>query len=224
MKRVLLQENSKLLIEISSDLKQYLPLLKKVQNSYESLELLDFNDEVLKEIVLSGTKGIEAKFIENLEIQIKKLEVKNSVFKENLMNGSKPLLLKFTDSVKELKRFRPDTYSRLNYLKLNFISFKNNEFYLSDENKEQILENECRIYLENEKQKDLHENLLNFVEAYSKLSETLNELQFSFSYNQGKGLNAIENTFLEFRDNKYSIVAGSIKYATNFNENRLKYN
>ncbi|SNB15564.1 hypothetical protein KU06112801_470009 [Flavobacterium psychrophilum] len=139
------------------------------------------------------------------------------------MNGSKPLLQDFIDKVSLLKRFRPETYSRNNYLKLNFISFENGTFYLSNENKEQILENECRIYLENEQQKELHENLLNLIDAYSKLSETLNELQFRFHYNHGKGLTAIENVFLKFIDNKFSIVPSSIEYATNFNENSLKY-
>ncbi|MBE7693709.1 hypothetical protein F7652_12275 [Tenacibaculum finnmarkense genomovar finnmarkense] len=95
---------------------------------------------------------------------------------------------------------------------------------MSDENKEQILENECRVYLDNEKEVELHENLKQFIEAYNKVSKNLNELQFSFSYNQGKGIKAIENVFLELKENSFDIVPGSIKFATNYNENRLKFN
>lgn len=223
MKRELLQENRNLFGEICSDLNEYLPLLKQVQNSYENLELGDFSNEILKGLISPGVNGISKRFTEHLEKQIEKLEVTSSVVKENLLNGSKLLLLKFMESVQELKKFRPETYSRNNYLKLNFISFENGTFYLSKENKEQILENDCRIYLENEQQKELYENLLNLIDAYSKLSETLNDLQFRFSYNQGKGLAALENVFLKFHDNEFSIVPSSIKYATNFNENTLKY-
>ncbi|WP_206758557.1 hypothetical protein, partial [Tenacibaculum finnmarkense] len=159
-----------------------------------------------------------------LKKQIEKLEVKSSVLKENLLSGSKPLFQDFSNKVSLLKKFKPDTFSRINYLKLNFISYQNNSFCLSDENKEQILENECRVYLDNEKEVELHENLKQFIEAYNKVSKNLNELQFSFSYNQGKGIKAIENVFLELKENSFDIVPGSIKFATNYNENRLKFN
>ncbi|EKT4509607.1 hypothetical protein AAIP42_001007 [Flavobacterium psychrophilum] len=224
MKRVLLHENSNLLGEISSDLNQYLPLLKEVKMSYENLELGDFTNEIFKELLSTGTNGIDIRFTEHLKKQIEKLEVTSSVLKENLLNGSKTLFQDFANKVSLLKRFKPDTFSRTNYLKLNFISYQNIGFYLSDENKEQILENECRVYLDNEKEVELYENLKQFIEAYNKVSENLNELQFSFSYNQGKGIKAIENVFLELKENSFDIVPGSIKFATNYNENRLKFN
>jgi hypothetical protein len=224
MKRVLLHENSSLLHEISSDLNQFMPLLKEVQNSYESLELGDFTDDILKEVVSTGTKAIELKFTENLKRQIEKLEVTSSVLKENLLSGSKPLFSDFANKVLLLKRFKPETFSRTKHLKLNFISFQNNTFYLSSENKEQILENECRVYLDNEKEAELYENLKQLIEAYNKVNENLEELNFSFSFNQGKGLKAIENVFLEFNKNSFSIVPHSIKFATNYNENRVKFN
>lgn len=224
MKRVLLHENNNLLGEISSDLNQYLPLLKEVKKSYENLELGDFTNEIFKEIILTGTNGIDTRFTENLKKQIEKLEVTSSILKENILNGSRTLFQDFANKVSLLKRFKPDTFSRINYLKLNFISYQSNGFYLSEENKEQILENECRVYLDNEKEAELHGNLKQFIEAYNKVSENLNNLQFAFSYSQGKGIKAIENVFLELKENSFVIVPESIKFATNYNENRLKYN
>lgn len=221
MKRVLLHENTNLLVEICKDLNQYLPHLEQVKKTYENLQLGNFNDDILKEIVNSGTGQIEKLFNESLNDQIEKAGISNTIVRDNLLKGSENLIFEFLEKCKTLKKFRPDTFSRNNYLKLNVISFENGKFTLTDINKNQILENECRIYIENEKEKELFDNLKNFVEAYDKLNENLNELQFRFSYNQGKGITAISNTFLEFRDNKYSIIAGSLKFATNYKENSL---
>ena len=51
MTRILIQENKNLLFEISSDLKQYLPHLDQVKKSYENLQLGNFSNEILKEII-----------------------------------------------------------------------------------------------------------------------------------------------------------------------------
>lgn len=224
MKRVLLHENRDLSIEISSDLKQYLPALNQVQSTYENLQLGGFSDEILKEIVSYGTKSIEQRFNESLNSQVEKVGIYNQVLKENLLKGSGDLFFEFSEKVRELKRFKPETFSRKNYLKLNVISFQNGTFYLSDENKEQILENECRIYLENEKEMELFDNLKNFIEAYDKVNENLKNLEVRFSFEKGKGITAIVNTFLKSdENNEYSIVPSSLSFAANYKENKLKF-
>ncbi|MNT08422.1 hypothetical protein D3C72_1431640 [compost metagenome] len=95
---------------------------------------------------------------------------------------------------------------------------------MSDENKEQILENECRIYLENEKEMELFDNLKNFIEAYDKVNENLKNLEVRFSFEKGKGITAIVNTFLKSdENNEYSIVPSSLSFAANYKENKLKF-
>ncbi len=223
MKRVLLKEDKNLLIEICGDLNQYLPLLNKVKKNYDNLEMGAFSNEIFKEIVLKGIVGIEDNFTKYLENQIKKMDVTNSVLIQNLLNGCKPLFQKLADSVNELKKFKPETYSRHTGLKLKYISFNDEVFCLSINDKEEILEDNCRIYLENEEEKELYDNLTALTEAYDKVTENLNNLNYGSNFNAGKGLAAIANSFLELNDNKYSIIPGSIKFATNYNENRLKY-
>lgn len=225
MKRILLFENERLLLEITKDLKQYLPHLEQVKKSYENLQLGNFSNEILKEIVNSGTGHIEKIYNESLNDQIEKSGVSNMIVKENMLKGSEVLFFEFLEKTRLLKKFRPETHSRQNYLKLNVISFKNGGFILTDENKEQITENECRIYLENEKEVELHENLKNLIDAYKKVNDNLNELGFRFSYEKGKGFKGIENTFLNPDvNNNYSIIPASIRFAVNFKENELKYN
>lgn len=225
MKRELLNENRDLLLEITSDLKQYLPHLEQVKKTYENLQLGNFSDAILKEIVKSGTGQIEKLFNESLNDQIGKAGISNIILKDNILKGSENLIFEFIEKFRELKRFKPETFSRKNYLKLNVISFENKIFYLSEENKEQILENECRIYIENEKEKELYDNLKNFIEAYNKVSNNLKELDFKFSFNEGKGVVAIANGFLWLElDNSYSIRLETLKFATTYKENSLKYN
>lgn len=223
MKRVLIHEDKNLLDEISSDLKQYQPLLEEVRVNYLALELGNFTNDILKEITQSGIKRIEDNFIENLDKQIDKLEVTNSVLRENLLNGSKPMFQSFSNSVAELKRFKPDTFSRTTPLRLKFISFKDDEFHLSESDKKEILEVDCRIYLENEKELELHKDLVNFIEAYENVSDNLKGLEFLSNYRTGEEMSAIRNTFLSFSGGKYSIKPGSIKFASNYKENSLKY-
>lgn len=225
MERILIHENKNLLLEISSDLRQYIPLLEQVKANYENLKLGDFSNDILKQIVITGPGQIEKLFNESLNDQIEKSGISNTILKNNILKGSEQLYFSFLEKIKELKRFKPETYSRNNYLKLNVISYLNGSFTLTDENKEQILERECRIYLENQKDFELYENLKKFIESYEKLNENLNELQFRFSYNQGKGLTGISNTFLMLNENdEYIINPGSIKFATNYKENNLKFN
>ncbi len=224
MERILLHENKDLLFEICKDLKQYLPQLEQVKKTYENLQLGNFNDDILKQIVRSGTGQIEKQFNESLNDQVEKAGISNIILRDNILKGSENLIFEFLEKIRELKRFKPETYSRKNYLKLNVISFQNGTFYLSDENKTQILENECRIYIENEKEKELFDNLQNFIEAYNKVTGNLKELDFKFSYEHGKGVTAIANGFLWLElDNTYSIRPETLKFATTYKEMSLRF-
>lgn len=225
MTKQLLHENSDLLNEISFDLKQYLPLLEQVKITYENLQLEKFSDEILKEIVNTGTGQIEKLFNDSLNNQIEKSGISNTILKNNILKDSEQLYFSFLDKTRELKKFKPETYSRKNYLKLKFISYVNGSFILTNENKEQILESECRVYLENEKDLKLYENLKKFIESYNELSDNLKELEFRFSYEMGKGLTGVANNFLITNEShEYSINPGAIKFATNYKENSLKFN
>ncbi len=225
MERILIHENKNLLFEISTDLNQYSPFLEKVKKSYENLQLGNFSNEILKKIIKSGTEQIEKSFTESLNDQIEKAGISNTILKSNILKDSEQLYFSFLENTRELKRFKPETYSRRNFLKLNVISYLNGSFTLTDENKEQILENECRTYLENEKDFELYENLKKFIEAFNTVNENLKELEYRFSYEKGKGVTAIENTFLMTNENdEYSINPGSIKFAANYKENSLKFN
>lgn len=224
MKRVLLEQNENNFKEVLTDLQQYRPVLDVVKQTYENLDIGSFDNAVLKQITQNGIIGIEKTYFEKCESDFKNMNTSNQTIKQNVLNGIDEVFNDFRGATNQFKKFKPETYSRTQYLKPFQISFENGIFYISDEDKESIYENGCRIYLENEKEVELYDNLNKLIEAYNNVSKNLSELQFNFNFNQGKGLNAIENVFLQVKENSISIVPGSIKFASNFNENRLKYN
>ncbi len=224
MKRVLLEQNENNFKEVLTDLQQYGPVLNLVKQTYENLDIGSFDNAVLKQITQNGIIGIEKTYFEKCESDFKNMNTSNQTIKQNVLNGIDEVFNDFRGATNQFKKFKPETYSRTQYLKPSQISFENGIFYISDEDKESIYENGCRIYLENEKEVELYDNLNKLIEAYNNVSKNLSELQFNFNFNQGKGLTAIENVFLQVKENSISIVPGSIKFASNFNENRLKYN
>ena len=224
MKRVLLEQNENNFKEVLTDLQQYRPVLDVVKQTYENLDIGSFDNAVLKQITQNGIIGIEKTYFEKCESDFKNMNTSNQTIKQNVLNGIDEVFNDFRGATNQFKKFKPETYSRTQYLKPFQISFENGIFYISDEDKESIYENGCRIYLENEKEVELYDNLNKLIEAYNNVSKNLSELQFNFNFNQGKGLTAIENVFLQVKENSISIVPGSIKFASNFNENRLKYN
>ena len=224
MKRVLLQQNDSLLAEILTDLRQYRPVLNLVKQTYENLDIGSFDNAVLKQITENGIIGIEKTYFEKCESDFKNMNTSNQTIKQNALRGIDEVFNDFRGATNQFKKFKPETYSRTQYLKPSQISFENGIFYISDEDRENIYENGCRIYLENEKEVELYDNINKLIEAYNNVSKNLNELQFSFNFNQGKGLTGIQNVFLQVEENSISVVPGSIKFASNFKENRLKYN
>ena len=224
MEKVLLEQNDNLLAEILSDLQQYKPVLNLVKQTYEKLDIGNFDNTILKQITKYGVAGIEKTYFEKCESDFKSLNTSNQTIKQNALRGIEDVFNDFRTAVIQFRKLRPETYSRNQYLRPSQISFSNGTFYCTDSDKESILESSCRIYLENEKEVELYDNLNKLIEAYNNVSKNLNELQFRFNFNQGKGLTAVENVFLHVDQNSISIVPVAIKFASKYADNALKYN
>jgi hypothetical protein len=220
--RILLAQDNVLLSEICSDLAHFKPLLENLKTIYESLEIGPFTSEIYKEIFHSGTAEISERFRASIESDIEKMGISKSFIKNNITEKAETLWNTFSDYISELKKFKPETFTRQKRLNLKQISFNDNGFFIASEDEENILE-ECRIYLENEKEMELFDNLKHFIEAYNKVNENLEELQFRFTYEQGKGVTAIANVFLNSTENGYSVNPHNIKFAANYKENKLRF-
>lgn len=221
MERQLIKQDDNLLSQIIGDLKQFKPLLENTKATYEKLELGQFDNDILKEIAAGNINAIDKKFFEKCENDFSKLNISNSIIKENLMTGSNEVFNNFFTASYDLRKFRPQTYNRSIGLLLSQISFKNDTFICSEEDKEDILENSCRIYLENDKEADLFKNLNDLKEAHAKVLMSLENMQFDFRGSL-KNISTIANLFFRSEPNGQTIInADGIKYASQFEKRGL---
>lgn len=222
--RILIAQDNSLLSEICSDLTHFKPLLQNLKTVYESLEIGPFTSLVYNEIVYSGTIDIAQRFKASIELDIKKMGVSNSIIKDNITSGSETRLNHFFSYVSELKKFKPDTYSRERRLNLKYISFNEKGFVITSEDKENILEKECRIYIETDSEHTLYQDLMTFLDAFHNFDAKLLELGITNSPFANR-LGAIAEIFLLPKDGKYEINPKSVKWALNrkiFLENQNK--
>jgi len=212
--RILISQDNLLLNNICSDLKHFKPLLNDLKAIYESLEIGPFTPQIYWEIIYSGTEGISKIFKASIESDIKKMGVSKSIIKDNIISGSDDILNKFTTYVKELKRFRPDTFSREKQLNLQYISFNNSEFVITAEDKEKILESECRIYIETDAEHELYEALTTFLDAFHDFDKNIVELGLVTNLNVNR-LGSVAELFLVPENGKYKLKPESIRWAIN---------
>lgn len=168
-KRILINENRNLFNKISSDLKEFQPLLNELKVCYEALEISSFTNDVFKKLVLVGTNEFKEKYIEKLNSELDKAQITSSLIRKNAIESYKEVIIKLDKALQETKSFRPVIYANESRprLTLNFITFENG-FLISKYDKEDILETYCRIYLDNE---DEIKNL----NSIKKLQESFNE-------------------------------------------------
>ncbi|MDD2819715.1 MAG: hypothetical protein PHW29_00480 [Flavobacterium sp.] len=212
--RILISQDNSLLNEICSDLRHFKPLLENLKTIYESLEIGDFTPQIYGEIVYSGTGGISERFKASVESDIKKMGVSKSIIKENITSGAETLLNQFVVYVNELKRFRPDTFSRQKNLNLKCISFNEKGFVITTDDKEDILEAQCRIYIETDAEHELYEALLKFIESFDEFDKNITDLGI-INNNIANRLGSIAEIFLIPKDGKYKVKPESIRWAIN---------
>lgn len=222
MHKELLSENKELLSEILTDLKQFKPHLEEVKRTYEKLELGNFTNDVLKVITTKNINEIDKQYFEKCESDFSILNVSNALIKDNLMKGSHELFNEFLTASNNLRKFRPETYSRSAQLKPAQISFENETFFCSELDQENILEVHCRIYIETDKEKKLLESLTNLKQAFDVIFTDLESMNFDFR-GQFKNMASIERLFFmcDHHTGQIEVNAGGIKYASQFEKREL---
>jgi hypothetical protein len=211
--RILIAQDNSLLNDICSDLRQFKPLLEGLKTIYESLEIGDFSPQIYGEIVYSGTSEISKRFRASIESDIKKMGVSKSIIKENITSGAETLLNQFEVYVNELKKFRPETFSRQQKLNLKCISYNEKGFVITSDDKEDILES-CRIYIETDVEHELYEALLKFIDAFDEFDKKIVEMGIVTNPMANK-LGAVAELFLIPENGKYKVKPESISWAIN---------
>ena len=144
-----------------------------------------------------------------------------SIIRQNAIAGSEKLTERFKNAVADAKRFQPEIYSANRpKLPLKFISFEDGHFVISREDKEMILENYCRLYLETPEEIMLYE-------ASKKLSEAFNEYLDFFN---STGIPSINKHYAGSHVLKYDedakkmvLYPGGIKAVATYKKRREEY-
>lgn len=214
-KRKLISEDKSYLDLLERDLSGFIPRLKDLKEEFEALEIKPFSNTILTELLNEGAAKTESQFETKLQTQLKKAGITSLVIQENMMAGSKERFNEFRDALEFAKDFIPtrssmDSRKRLN---IDSISFDGECFLITDEEKERLLEENARIYLETEEEFKLYANLENLLTAYNSLTQNLEELKYDAANNSAVSL---PSGFFTLKDGKYQIKAISIKHAVNF--------
>ena len=186
--RILTNQDDVLLAQILTDFRHFEPLIEKVEATYNELKIGTFNQHTFKEIIENGSTFIVSEFQAEINRGLDESGVKHPVLRKSLVAGMVPPQEEFEKSVKALREFQvPSPNSGRETLQLRHISFTDDEgFFISENDKESILQGFCRTYLETEQEYELFElvneaaNLHKRIKEHSKKYELDYIPEFSF--------------------------------------------
>lgn len=198
-KRTLIHEDKDKLNAMLKDLNEMRPILNKVESTYNDLELGNLDNDIFQEILAKGTARIKREYISKEEDQIKKAGITSTRLQKNMMNDADEVFEKFNTQVKSLKAFTATRYGMNNtpHLPKSYItSFKNGGFGVLKEQREEILEEYCRTYLEGPEEHEAYQKFQDFISAFKSFKDHLDKLDFRWN----GSLASIENQFLTYEN------------------------
>lgn len=146
--RKLLHQDDALLEKILTDKSKFIPLLNSVKEAYENLEIGDFTEEIWNEIKANGATKISERYHKALDDDMSRTGVKNKVLRAVVLNGTNEVIDALKIAIDTIYSFEPKLYSdRTIKLTYRDISFVDGQFEVTEKDKESILENYCRCYL-----------------------------------------------------------------------------
>lgn len=224
MKRILIHEDNDLAKKIQSDLKTFKPLLDDLKRAYESLEMGSFKSEILEQLKEQGLKPLEVEYSELIASQLDKSGITLKQIRENMTRGSQKIFQNFARAFEAVKSFEPKQYGLnqrpiLDYGQISY-SDEFGKFHISPEEVEVIKEFHCRIYLENEKEKELYDALNNLRDIQTNIRSILEKAGYSFG-RKGYEQNEINDVFFTGYPERF-VKPTSIAFALKQKDNREK--
>ena len=209
--RTLIHEDKDKLNAMLKDVDQMMPILKKIQSTYSDLEIGKLNNDIFQEILSKGTARIKREYLAKEEDQIKKAGITSTRLQKNMMNGADEVFEKFNSQVKMLKEFNAPRYGMTNtpLLPKSYItSFKNGGFAVLKEQREEILEEYCRTYLEGPEEHEAYQKAQDFISAFKSFKDHLDKLDFRWN----GSLSSIENQFLTYKNGQPTLKPSIIRF------------
>ena len=223
--RILLEQNDQAYQSMIGELSGYRSSLEDLKVAYEKLQIGDFSEVILKEVISSGSHDIELRFEQEISSQIKRMGITNDVIKDNLTRGNKELFEEFKDASKKVQGLFPHPNGEYPpfHLPLDCISFSDGEFFISPEDQEKLMEKYFRIYLETEEEHRIYNKLKTFLESYTAIEEELKKVKFPFYRQEGGQITGLSTHFLRYKEGKFEIKPGMIRVAIEYHEKQEKF-
>jgi hypothetical protein len=220
MKRILIKQDDTLLANICSDISFFNKTFKNVLEAHNALSIGAFTEETFKGLITTAGAGIINQYKQDLNSQLDKTGVKNQVLRNIIIQGSDEAIHLFSQAAREFINTTPlrNTQSiryvpRAESLMLCDLSFVNGDLVITDQAKENIMERDCRTYLESSEE-------INFYSMLKALESTLQEYTTQIKMLEipahiGENpLNTLDNFFdYDWNSGEFNIRPESIKWA-----------
>lgn len=216
-KRILLNEDKDLLGQLVGDLSYFKPLLEVVKEKYILLEIGNF-DSAAFESVRNNLSAVEKKFRSDIEKEIERTGIKRSFSQQAFRDQNEPLWQDLKEALKALIVAKPQVpyssgFGRTQTLSLPFVSYSvERQFHISDENKEQLLEQYCRTYVETENEKIVYDALNEFGVSFKKLEGSLSKAGVLNEFQET--IKQIRQELLTVSGDGYSPKAGAVSWVS----------
>jgi len=194
------------------DVSEMMPILKKVQSTYNDLGIGSLNNDIFHEILNTGTSKIRERFNKKTEEEVKKAGFTSESIIQNLLMGTDEVFEKFNTQVKKLKSFSATRYGMDNTPRLPkeyIYCYHFGGFGVKDEEEEKILEHFCRTYLQGPEEHELYQEIQEFLMAAKKIKNHLKKIGYKYDGN----IQSILNHFTTFKDGEVEIKPSSIRWA-----------
>lgn len=176
MERLLINQDDQKFNAIVRDFNGIKPMLDILKAAYESLNIGSFDSEVFFDIKENGASNIKERFELELNKQLDASGVKFPALRKELFEGSLPLLNNFIKACNEV----PSSINKNPHAtyELSYVGYDDKQGGFTpctDESKELILENYCRLYTETEQEYKLYTAAQKFLDAYREMEDAVKE-------------------------------------------------
>lgn len=186
--KILIKQDNKAFDVIMSDLEKWKPVLEEVKSAFEGLQIGEFDNTRFLELVNENTDHSENLFKESLEVQLDALKINSKVLRENMIRGNDKVIARLLKAVKEMKMFVPlrsVSYRLIAMLRLGSISYGKRGFNISKGERESIMEQSCRSYIETAEEKEIYDALIEACNGYGKFKKLIISHRYSKLYTGG---------------------------------------
>jgi len=173
MRRTLISTNERLFTQIIGTFTGYLPYLKAVKNQFESSTGFDLTPETWKLIRNGNIEQLKVDVLEQVNQQLDKANMFNRLLRAQSIEIFQNSFPSFELAVERLYTYQPTSDYRS--IQISEIEYANGQFFIAEQTKENLKEQYCRVYLDEDDPEamELYKYAQDIANAASALKQKL---------------------------------------------------